>query len=107
MLLLQDVQVLAVGQTTLTDPSLRQGAPAAPVPDSPAGAAAQRPNAPVAQPTSVSHAALVFPAADQDLTLAVDPEAAERLALAEDYGHLRYIVRPQPSATSPRWCRPT
>jgi len=26
--------------------------------------------------------------------LAVDPEAAERLALAEDYGHLRYIVRP-------------
>jgi hypothetical protein len=28
------------------------------------------------------------------VTLAVDPEAAERLALAEDYGHLRYIVRP-------------
>jgi hypothetical protein len=28
------------------------------------------------------------------VTLAVDPEAAARLALAEDYGHLRYVVRP-------------
>ncbi|MDQ3809267.1 MAG: SH3 domain-containing protein [Chloroflexota bacterium] len=28
------------------------------------------------------------------MTLAVDPEAAERLALAEDYGRLRYVVRP-------------
>jgi hypothetical protein len=34
------------------------------------------------------------PAQTRTVTLAVDPEAAERLALAEDYGKLRYIVRP-------------
>ena len=36
----------------------------------------------------------VAPAATRTVTLAVDPEAAERLALAEDYGRLRYVVRP-------------
>jgi hypothetical protein len=36
----------------------------------------------------------VAPATARTVTLAVDPEAAERLALAEDYGHLRYVVRP-------------
>jgi pilus assembly protein CpaB len=97
MLLLQDVQVLAVGQTSSTDPSQRQGAPAGtqapqalPAPQR-SGAA----NAAVPVPTSVTTLPGFTNQQTRNLTLAVDPEAAERLALAEDYGHLRYIVRPQ------------
>jgi hypothetical protein len=47
---------------------------------------------PLPQPTSAS--VPFAPAQTRTITLAVDAEAAERLALAEDYGHLRYIVRP-------------
>ena len=95
MLLLQDVLVLAVAQNTSVDQLPRQGAPA-----SSTQAQAQLPlptrggsnNVPLPQPTPASVA--FAPAQTRTVTLAVDPEAAERLALAEDYGHLRYIVRP-------------
>src|SRR5712691_5722119 len=89
MLLLQDILVLAVAQNTSADQLPRQGSsaqnPAAlPLPGR-GGAAIPAPT-----PASVPFA----PAQTRTVTLAVDPEAAERLALAEDYGKLRYIVRP-------------
>ncbi|MGI9148087.1 MAG: Flp pilus assembly protein CpaB [Chloroflexota bacterium] len=99
MILLQDVLVLAVAQNTSADQLPRQGAA-----NAAAGAATPRtqPNlplptrggvsVPVPGPTPAS--VPVAPAQTRTVTLAVDPEAAERLALAEDYGHLRYIVRP-------------
>ena len=89
MLILQDILVLAVAQTTSADQLPRQGSnaqnPAAlPLPN--------RGSAAVPAPTPAS---LPFaPSQTRSVTLAVDPEAAERLALAEDYGKLRYIVRP-------------
>jgi Flp pilus assembly protein CpaB len=95
MLLMQDILVLAVAQDTSVDQLPRQGAPngaqspqALPAPQrggTTAGVALPQPT-----PVSVPYA----PSQARTLTLAVDPEAAERLALAEDYGHLRYIVRP-------------
>jgi len=98
MLLLQDVQVLAVGQTTSTDPSQRQGAPAGTQPQQSLPAPQRSGTAngvAVPLPTSVTTLPGFTNQQTRNLTLAVDPEAAERLALAEDYGHLRYIVRPQ------------
>lgn len=99
MILLQDVLVLAVAQTTSVDQLPRQGAAAGSQPAAQNTASlplpqrsGSTPNVPVPQPTSV--AVPIAPAATRTVTLAVDPEAAERLALAEDYGHLRYIVRP-------------
>jgi pilus assembly protein CpaB len=90
MLILQDILVLAVAQNTSADQLPRQGsalstqnASALPLPNR--GAALPQPT-----PASVPFA----PAQTRTVTLAVDPEAAERLALAEDYGKLRYIVRP-------------
>src|SRR5712691_3295475 len=87
MLILQDILVLAVAQNTSADQLPRQGS------------SAQNPAAlplpgrgVVAQPTPAS--VPFAPAQTRTVTLAVDPEAAERLALAEDYGKLRYIVRP-------------
>src|SRR4029079_17890465 len=84
--------VLAVAQTTSIDQLPRQGAPtgsqpaaALPLPSRPGGVA-------IPQPTAAPVASA--PAQTRTVTLAVDPEAAERLALAEDYGRLRYIVRP-------------
>jgi Flp pilus assembly protein CpaB len=95
MLLMQDILVLAVAQDTSVDQLPRQGAPngtqapqVLPAPQrggTTAGVALPQPT-----PISVAYA----PSQARTLTLAVDPEAAERLALAEDYGHLRYIVRP-------------
>lgn len=95
MLLLQDVQVLAVAQTTSVDQLPRQGAPtgttaSASLPVPSRGSTSL--NVPLPQPTAAS--VPYAPAQTRTITLAVDPEAAERLALAEDYGHLRYIVRP-------------
>ncbi|MBV9581639.1 MAG: Flp pilus assembly protein CpaB, partial [Chloroflexi bacterium] len=92
MLLLQDIPVLAVAQTAASDQALTRGAPVGapvptPLPRPVAGAT------PGPQPTSVTTLPSA-PAQTRTLTLAVEPEAAERLALAEDYGHLRYIVRP-------------
>jgi len=95
MLLLQDVLVLAVAQSTSVDQLPRQGVPAS---ASQAQAALPQParggstSVPLPQPTPAS--VPFAPAQTRTVTLAVDPEAAERLALAEDYGHLRYIVRP-------------
>src|SRR5712691_7882951 len=88
MLILQDILVLAVAQNTSADQLPRQSSSA----QNPA--ALPLPNrggaVPQATPASVPFA----PAQTRTVTLAVDPEAAERLALAEDYGKLRYIVRP-------------
>jgi Flp pilus assembly protein CpaB len=94
MLLMQDILVLAVAQDTSVDQLPRQGAPngqQAPqaLPAPPRGTTA---GVALPQPTPVS--VPFAPSQARTLTLAVDPEAAERLALAEDYGHLRYIVRP-------------
>ena len=95
MLLLQDVLVLAVAQSTSVDQLPRQGVPAS---SAQAQAALPLPtrggsnSVPLPQPTPAS--VPFAPSQTRTVTLAVDPEAAERLALAEDYGHLRYIVRP-------------
>jgi Flp pilus assembly protein CpaB len=97
MLLLQDVLVLAVAQNTSVDQLPRQGVPAS-ASQGQAQAALPQParggstSVPLPQPTPAS--VPFAPAQTRTVTLAVDPEAAERLALAEDYGHLRYIVRP-------------
>ena len=99
MILLQDVPVLAVGQATSVDQLAR--APSAN--GSTAATASARTNSPITVPGSNPSApaptatpALGQPEALQarTLTLAVDPEAAERLALAENNGQLRYIIRP-------------
>jgi pilus assembly protein CpaB len=95
MILLQDVLVLAVAQNTSVDQLPRQAATASnssqanvlPLP-SRAGT-----GVPIPAPTPATVPAA--PATTRTVTLAVDPEAAERLALAEDYGRLRYVVRPQ------------
>ncbi len=88
MLILQDILVLAVAQNTSADQLPRQAS------TSQSPAALPLPNRgstiPAPTPASVPFA----PAQTRTVTLAVDPEAAERLALAEDYGKLRYIVRP-------------
>jgi pilus assembly protein CpaB len=87
MILLQDVQVLAVAQNTSVDQLPRSGQDPAqqqPVPKSPA--------LPAPNPTPVR--VPVAPSQTRTVTLAVDPEAAERLALAEAHGNLVYVVRP-------------
>src|SRR5205085_7043174 len=85
-------------QSTSVDQLPRQGTPASgsqapaalPLPTRAGGSNANSVPLPQPTPASVPFA----PAQTRTVTLAVDPEAAERLALAEDYGHLRYIVRP-------------
>jgi Flp pilus assembly protein CpaB len=97
MLILQDVLVLAVAQATSADQLPRQsnasgqsgGQNSVSLPPPTRGSSATVP-LPIPTPASVPFA----PAMTRTVTLAVDPEAAERLALAEDYGKLRYIVRP-------------
>ncbi|HEX8969554.1 MAG TPA: Flp pilus assembly protein CpaB [Chloroflexota bacterium] len=87
MILLQDVQVLAVAQNTSIDQLPRSGADAnqqQPAPRNPA--------LPAPSPTPVR--VPVAPAQTRTVTLAVEPEAAERLALAEAHGNLIYVVRP-------------
>jgi Flp pilus assembly protein CpaB len=97
MILLQDVQVLAVAQNTSADQLPRQGSAAgvtAPTNNSPNLPLPTRSGSTVPIPAPTPASVPVAPAQTRTVTLAVDPEAAERLALAEDYGHLRYIVRP-------------
>jgi Flp pilus assembly protein CpaB len=96
MLLLQDVLVLAVAQSTSADQLPRQSGAASSQAATQGGASALLAHSgatvPIPQPTPAS--VPFAPAQTRTVTLAVDPEAAERLALAEDYGKLRYIVRP-------------
>jgi pilus assembly protein CpaB len=91
MLMLQDVLVLAVAQSTAPEQMPLQTsaaptpalAPAVPVPGQPKPTpSATTPRLPVAPPET------------RTVTLAVTPEAAERLALAEAHGSLRYLIRP-------------
>src|SRR5579872_2452977 len=88
MLLLQDVQVLAVAQSTSPDQLPRQGAPNGtqsptqnssnlPLPTTRTSAGSV--SVPIPQPTPAS--VPVAPSQTRTITLAVDPEAAERLAL--------------------------
>jgi Flp pilus assembly protein CpaB len=123
MIMLQNVLVLAVAQATSADQLLatptavpapataRTLAPAAPAPAIALGSNARPTPAPAA--TSISTQAQVFnpatnsvtdrlPAAPpqaKTVTLAVAPEAVERLALAKDYGHLSYVIRPRSEQT--------
>lgn len=101
MVLLQDVPVLAVAQVTSVDQLSRQAGGAADAGQSTAGGGAslpipgaQRPATTVAASPTPSARVPLSPVQARTVTLAVEPEAAERLALAEDYGHLRYVVRP-------------
>ncbi|MBV9169402.1 MAG: Flp pilus assembly protein CpaB [Chloroflexi bacterium] len=92
MIMIQDVLVLAVAQSTAPDqlplqPTANASATPAPVVPVPGAAtpklsATPNPRLPVAPPET------------RTVTLAVTPEAAERLALAEAFGNLRYIIRP-------------
>jgi Flp pilus assembly protein CpaB len=96
MLLMQDVPVLAVAaQATASQPQ-QQGAPAGTLPPTPLPAprsGSTTAGVAIPQPTAVTTLPSFSAQQVRTLTLAVEPEAAERLALAEDYGHLRYIVR--------------
>jgi Flp pilus assembly protein CpaB len=92
MLILQDVLVLAVAQNTSADQLPRQPGSSSSSQVLPPPTRAGSNTIPLPQPTPAS--VPFAPALTRTVTLAVDPEAAERLALAEDYGKLRYIVRP-------------
>src|SRR6266545_1420362 len=97
MILMQDILVLAVAQTTSVDQLPRPGT----VTGSQTTTSASLPlptrggttTVPIPNPTP-SAGVPSAPSSTRTVPLAVDPEAAERLALAEDYGRLRYIVRP-------------
>jgi Flp pilus assembly protein CpaB len=97
MLLIQNVPVLAVAAQAASSQPLQQGAPAGTQPQAPLAQPGRggTTTAGVAIPQATVTTLPSAPAQTRTLTLAVDPEAAERLALAEDYGHLRYIVRPK------------
>lgn len=99
MLLLQDVLVLAVARNTNLQQLPRQGAAGNGVTPQSVPAATRASGNSLALPLPTPAAVPYAPAETRTLTLAVDPEASERLALAEDYGHLRYIVRPQQERT--------
>lgn len=92
MLILQDILVLAVAQNTSADqlPRQAQGSGSATANASLPAPTRGSTGLPIPTPATIPYA----PAQTRTVTLAVDPEAAERLALAEDYGKLRYIVRP-------------
>jgi pilus assembly protein CpaB len=118
MIMLQDVQVLAVAQATSVDQLPSQGSTASATP-APANRTAPAPGAPVplaanaatpapaatrtpadgSQTGAAAGKLPVAPPQTRTVTVAVAPEAAERLALAEEYGHLRYIIRPTSERT--------
>jgi Flp pilus assembly protein CpaB len=123
MIMLQDVLVLAVAQATSADQLLatptatpaaanaRPLAPAAPAPAIGLGANARPTPGPAATATptqaqvfnpatnSVTDRLPAAPPQAKTVTLAVAPEAVERLALAKDYGHLSYVIRPTSERT--------
>jgi len=91
MIMLQDVLVLAVAQSTAPEQLPLQptaAATPAPAPAVPVPGSASKP-APTPSPRLP-----VAPPETRTVTLAVTPEAAERLGLAETNGSLRYIIRP-------------
>jgi Flp pilus assembly protein CpaB len=109
MILLQNVQVLAVSQSTSADELLAANASPTPGPGArpaaapnaglplPAGAAPKTPVAGEATdkvlPATPTPASVKAAPKAKTVTLAVEPEAAERLALAEEMGSLRYALR--------------
>jgi Flp pilus assembly protein CpaB len=124
MIMLQNVLVLAVAQATSADqllatptpvpagPNARALPPAAPAPAAGLGSNTSRVTPTpvvVATPTqaqvlnpatsSVSDRLPSDPAQAKTVTVAVAPEAVERLALAKDYGHLSYVIRPRSEQT--------
>ncbi|MBV9326749.1 MAG: Flp pilus assembly protein CpaB [Chloroflexi bacterium] len=90
MIMIQDVLVLAVAQSTA--PSQLPLQPSvAPTP----GPSVSLPGSTTPKPTATPDPRFpVAPPETRTVTLAVTPEAAERLALAESFGNLRYIIRP-------------
>jgi Flp pilus assembly protein CpaB len=122
MIMLQDILVLAVAQSTSADQlvpvitptaaaargNTRAAAPAAAA--APALGATTRATpipAATATPTQVADSSALaptdrLPAAPlqaKTVTVAVAPEAVERLALAKDHGHLSYVIRPTSERT--------
>lgn len=92
MIMIQDVLVLAVAQSTAPDQLPLQPTAAASATPAPAIAL---PGSTAPKPTATPNPRLpVAPPETRTVTLAVAPEAAERLALAESFGNLRYIIRP-------------
>jgi Flp pilus assembly protein CpaB len=125
MIMLQDVLVLAVAQATSPDELATQGTVAPPIP-TPTSARAPAPtpgaiaipgSAPKPTPaplapalparapasteaaTSPANRPPVAAVQAKTVTLAVAPEAVERLALAQEYGHLSYVIRPTSERT--------
>ena len=110
MILLQNVQVLAVSQSTSAEelnaanasPTPAAGARGAPAPNvgpvlpgsaAPKGTPAAGDAGDKVLPVTPTPAAVKAAPKAKTVTLAVEPEAAERLALAEDMGNLRYALR--------------
>jgi Flp pilus assembly protein CpaB len=92
MIMVQDVLVLAVAQSTAPDQLPLQPTAAAEPGTGTAGAGV---GLAAPKPTATPNPRLpVAPPETRTVTLAVTPEAAERLALAESFGNLRYIIRP-------------
>jgi len=123
MIMLQNVLVLAVAQATSADqllatPTAAPGAlnarpqpTVAPAPAIGFGSNARPTPAPAATATptqaqvfnpatnAVADRLPAAPPQAKTVTLAVAPEAVERLALAKDYGHLSYVIRPRSEQT--------
>lgn len=97
MILLQDVLVLAVAQSTSAD----ELAPVVTAPRVSAGTAAKGnttdskllPSSSAAPPATPTPSSVPSAPKAKTVTLAVTPESAQRLALAEDLGRLRYALR--------------
>ena len=123
IILLQDVLVLAVAQTTSADQLLATPTPApvnprtAPAAVAPALGARQPTPAPSLSATPVAASGVpaaapstgdananrvpAAPPTARTVTLAVAPEAVERLALAQEYAHLSYVIRPTSERSQP------
>src|SRR6185436_8063246 len=114
-IMLQDVLVLAIGRATSPDELAAQNNPtpvAAPAPARPTPVAARSITAPqpagtptpaaatAARPapapvTSAAQRSAAAGSLSRTVTVAVAPEAVERLALAQAHGDLSYVIRPR------------